>query len=143
MPNRVKRLALAAVQKDILSKERTSTQIKKAEKKFQNAIDFDEREVALRNFILSFNKWRNFFCDRDGEWRPKTSGQLTQIEKIVTLIRDENVDTDIFIACCFKAVAWRKEANVPGFSNMYASGMEWYSSYYEDVIAEMDAHEAY
>jgi hypothetical protein len=143
MPNRVKRLAMAAVQKDLLSQEKTSGQIKRAEKKFQNMIDFDERKLALRNFILSFNKWRNFFCDREGEWRPKTTGQLTQIEKVVTLVQDEGIDADVFIACCFKAISWRKTNNVPGFSNMYANGLEWYQAHVEDVMAEIDAHEAY
>jgi len=32
---------------------------------------------------------------------------------------------------------------VPGFNHIYARGLEWYDSFVEGVVAEIDSHEAY
>jgi len=141
LDRRVERLAYATVEKKILSTEKTSDKIAKAKKKFSNQILFDDRRQALRNFIDIFNKWRAFYTGRDA-WRPKSLGQLTMIETIVDMVREEDLDLDIFVACCFKAVVkWK--IKVPGFNLMKANGLEWYENYYEDVLAEVDASENY
>lgn len=142
LKRRFERLATAAVIKDKIDSEKTTDQIRKAERKVQNSIDFDERKIALRHFIENFNKWRRYFADRVDDWRPKTMSQLRMIEKIVHMIRENDLDADVFIACSFWATK-RWKVKVPGFNHIYSRGLEWYDSYYEDVLAEIDSNEAY
>ena len=141
LKRRIERLATAAVEKDKISVEKTRSTIAKVEKAVQKKIEFDDRKEALRNFIESFNKWRNYFVpDREHAWRPKTLGQLRMIERVVDVVQENDLNQDLFVACSFKAVEkWKFK--VPAFNQMLTKGAEWYEIYCEDVLATIDAEE--
>jgi len=139
---RAERLARLTVEKELISSVKTTDTVRLATLKMQNKINFDNKREYAKVFIELFNKWRSYFCERDYAWRPKSMGQLKQIDSIVYMVREEGIDLDLFMACSFKAVA-RWKINVPAFNMMMARGVEWYYAYHEDILAEMDAHDAY
>jgi len=98
-----------------------------------------EREKRIENveqFLVQFNQWRKFYVQADNEWIPKNSGQLTCIENIMEFCEKRDVDLGLYIACQFKALAWKPAT--PTVQQMQSNGVANYNQYIEDVLLDID-----
>lgn len=126
---RNREIARRVVLKDLLRKPRSNTR----------AIAVNERDVrmiAVQPFVSEWNVQQRRYSDRYNEWRPKNKGQLTCIEKILTMCEENDLQLNILLASCFIAYAKRKyPLNV---QIVLSYGLEYYAAHSEQVFADMD-----
>lgn len=137
---RFERIAVDIATKDLIKKDRTKEEVRRAKKKFSNQLEFDDKLSRFKNFVDIFNRWRGFYTDFTSTWNPKNIGQMRAIDRIVSDCNENDMDLGIFIACSFKACA-RRRFKTPTVTNMANYGEDWYYEYAEDVIADIDAEE--
>jgi len=96
----------------------------------------EKRLENLRPFVSEWNKWREFYLDLDPSWEPKNSSQLTCIENILEIVKENDIDLGLFIACSFKALLWRGIS--PSLQQVQSKGLETYYGFREEVNCDID-----
>jgi len=129
-------VASKVVTKDLLKNPKAS---KSSRKKLRDGIEFDERLSTTKKFMELWNKWRSFYFDAKPV-RVKNKGQLTCIEKIIELARENEMNLSILIASTHKAFTRRKV--MPGFTMTLAYGIEHYEQYANAVVDDIDKSES-
>lgn len=103
-----------------------------------------ERELRLpylKDFIESWNHWRNYYDPREyrNEWEPKARAALTIVENIIDLAKEHGLSLDIFIACGFKA--FEKSKAPLNLQFLLSQGLEFFDRYSDAVNADQDRDE--
>jgi len=116
---------------------RTHNETRKTKKKIENLIEFDERMKLVKDFMETWNYWRQFYLDLPAT-KPKTKGQLTCIENILDLVKEENVNLRMLIAATHKAYSLYKRKYNPTYATVLHSGLDFYDKYYDDILIDID-----
>ena len=134
-------IAIAGVTKFRLRGPVSKERRKKAQEKIKALWERELRLPYLKDFIESWNHWRNYYDEREyhQDWEPKNRAQLTLIENIIDLAKENELSLDIFIACGFKAFA-RSKAPL-NLQFLFSQGLEFFDRYCEDVNADQDRDE--
>lgn len=118
-------------------KKKNPERANKAHEKVRKMFEFDERMKTHRSFMKAWNHWRGFYLEL-GPIEPKTSGQLTIIEKCIDFAKTRGMDLNMLIACVHKAFAKRKFR--PSFQEIIARGEDHWGLY-DDVMADLEKDE--
>lgn len=108
---------------------------KRVEKKISNAWQLQQGKQDVTPFMIIWNRWRKFYFELP-PIAVKTVAQLTQIENILTMAREENLDLSLLIACTHKAFVWRKVN--PNFSEVIYAGKDHLGRFREEVLIDID-----
>jgi len=129
-------LAFEAVSRDMLKVNQTTGQIITA--RLIKRWETDERLKSLRPFVDSWNYWRERYAKHDYEftWVPKTPSQISMMETVNAICQENQIDTDIFIACGHRAYA--KSRYSLSLNMLCANGLDFFAKHAEEVLTEID-----
>jgi len=109
----------------------------KVQQKILSLFETDERRKRLTAVIVTWNEWRQFYSDEPiPEWTPKTKGQLTCLENIVEMAQQNELNLNIFIACCFKA--YEKRYVRLSLQIALSQGLEFYDKWHNQVMYDYE-----
>jgi len=110
----------------------------KRPKNNKRTLEVNEKDVRLGSLQPFIDEWNRFRLKYGAkfDWRPKTKGQLTCMEKILDICEQNNVKLNVILACCFKAYVFKRHALT--LQIVLAYGMDYYDKFAEEVFAEMD-----
>ncbi len=128
-------LALAVVTRDLLKKRPDDAVASRL--RILKAWERDARHQALAPFVESWNYWRRFYAKGDVHpWRPTTPGQLTAMESVVEIAREQRIEVDLLIACFHRQWGWLKET--PRLTLLVANAITYYNDQVDAVIVDQD-----
>jgi len=108
---------------------------KDSTERIRKLIEFDQRFDSTRSFMGIWNNWRYFYFERS-PIMPKNKGQLTCIENILDLVKENDMDLNIFVGTVH--CAHLKRRFMPGFSTALAYGTDCYEKMYGKVMSDLD-----
>ena len=124
------------ITKDLLKAKPKSSA--KSAKKIAKEWEREKRLESIGPFLEEFNRFREFYVGIENEWSPKNDGQISCIENIIEWCDQNEVDLGLFIACQFKALAWKPAT--PSVQVMQSNGAEKYEQYVDSVLSDIDAN---
>lgn len=138
MARRFAALAKQIVLRDAITKPKDNQKRKKAHEKIRKLVEFDERKKHVSDFLVMWNRWRDFYFQLPPV-DVKTPGQVTTIENAIDFAKENNMDLNLLIACVHRAYSKRLKLK-PGFSEIISRGIEHWQLY-DDVIADIEKEE--
>jgi len=131
----VSNFATDIVTRDLLKNPKKKSDYKK---KLARLLEYDQRYATAKKFMEQWNEWRDFYLDV-GPIKPKTRGQLTSIENIIEMAKENDLNLNLLIATTHRAYKRRKFR--PGFSAVIADGIDNYELHHDKVIADVERAE--
>jgi len=126
--------------KNLLFAPKDPREVARAKAKMRKEAELAERLKLCRNFVLMWNRWRDFYLNLSAV-EPKTSAQVTAIENAIAFAKEHELDINMMIACVHRA--FRKRKFRPNYTNLYDDkALDIYDSNYDHVLADTDRAEA-
>lgn len=138
MVERFSRLAEEIVAKNLIKTPTEEKRVLRGEAGLRKQAEFQERLKSVKDFMKHWNFWRRFYFDLP-PIEPKTSGQLTTIEKCIDFAKDNDMNLSVLIGVVHKGFEYRRFK--PNYNSILLYGEELYEKFHSRVTADIDQKE--
>lgn len=129
-----RRLVTRIIVKSLPQLSNAEEQAKSKEKRRKRESFLFEVELQ-KDFLKSWNFWRNFYFDAESV-TIKNASQLTVVKSIKNLCRDKGMDFHILIGCTHKA--YSRYNRRPSFQNCRGGAEDFYANFKDHVEGELE-----